>query len=58
MCSPKVGLQTGDVDLFVRKWFECSTENLCLNNVIMKEKSGEVFFRQSSITVNELQVAS
>lgn len=39
MCSPKVGLQTGDVDLFVRKWFECSTENLCLNNVIMKEKS-------------------
>lgn len=26
IATPKVGLQTGDVDLFVRKWYECETD--------------------------------
>ena len=32
IATPKVGMQTGDVDLFVRKWFECSWNNISLGD--------------------------
>lgn len=31
IANPRQGLITGDVNRFVRKWYECSGENLCLN---------------------------
>lgn len=44
IAEPKVGLQTGNVNRFVRKWYECSLKNLNLSAKISDlQRSGKWF---------------